>query len=278
MKVVYPPLNSRTLLVGCGKMGSALAEGWLKRGLNPENLLVVEPHQKAAVRAKEKGISVVNSFGAVDRNFDPNWIVFAVKPKDIEQASVDYKHFKSTANYLSIAAGISLSTLKLTLGADARIVRGMPNMPAAVGRGITALLASENLDSSAREECTLMLEVVGEVVWLEDERMMDTVTGVSGSGPAYAFLLIECLAEAGKKMGLSSELSGKLARSTVCGAGALAWLSDEDAATLRENVTSPGGTTAAAMDVLMDPDKGLQAILDRAVAAAVHRSRKLNDE
>lgn len=265
----------RILLVGCGKMGQALGTGWLARGLSAWDLLAVEPDSATAAAASAQGIAVVATAGDIRGDFAPDWVVLAVKPQVLAEAAAPYAHYATLAHYLSIAAGKTLAELTQALGPDARVVRAMPNTPAAVGRGITAAVAGKGVADVARAKCTVLLEAVGEVVWLDDEAMMDAVTAVSGSGPAYVFLLIECLAEAGREAELPAELAGRLALATVAGAGELARLSDEDAAALRRNVTSPAGTTAAALAVLMDAEGGLQPLLTRAVAAAAKRSRDL---
>ena len=176
--------------------------------------------------------------------------------------------------FLSIAAGTTIATFEAVLGAEAAVIRVMPNTPAAVGRGISVLCANARCSDRQRQVAGELLAAVGEVAWIEDEGLMDAVTAVSGSGPAYVFLLIECLAEAGVEAGLAPDLAEQLARATVAGAGELARLSEQPAAQLRRNVTSPGGTTQAALEVLMAAD-GLQGLLTRAVAAAKRRGREL---
>ena len=207
----------------------------------------------------------------------PELVLFAVKPQIIGSVLPAYAPTASASRppaFLSIAAGTTLAALGAGLGGGAAVVRAMPNTPAAVRRGITVACANRSVDADTTALCTRLLEAVGEVAWIEDEAAMDAVTAVSGSGPAYVFLLIECLAGAGAAAGLDPALAERLARATVAGSGALAVASDEPAATLRRNVTSPGGTTAAALEVLMG-DAGLAPLMIAAVRAATDRSRAL---
>ena len=275
MSSPVPVPAGRILLVGCGKMGRALGTGWLARGLPHNDLLAVEPDNANATAANAEGIAVVASAEDLHSNFTPDWTVLAVKPQVLAAAAAAYARFSTTSHYLSIVAGKTLAELTSLLGQDARVVRAMPNTPVAVGRGITATVAGEGVLPAAREKCTALLAAVGDVVWLDEEAMMDAVTAVSGSGPAYVFLLIECLSEAGRQAGLPTRLAGRLALATVAGAGELARLSEEDAGTLRRNVTSPAGTTEAALEVLMDIKVGFQPLLTSAVAAAARRSKEL---
>jgi pyrroline-5-carboxylate reductase len=265
------------LLVGGGKMGGAMLAGWLKNGVAPTDILVIEPDPKAgaALRASHKvGVS-----GAAPGQLEgaPSMVVFAVKPQVLATVAPPYKRFvgPDTA-FLSIAAGKTIAFFERHLGADAAIIRAMPNTPAAVGRGITVLYANGAASSAQKEFCETLMTAVGEVRWAASEAQFDAVTAVSGSGPAYVFLLIECLAEAGIAAGLPADLARDLARATVAGSGELARQSSEPAETLRRNVTSPGGTTAAALEVLMGQD-GLKALMTRAIAAAARRSRELAD-
>lgn len=267
--------GTRILLIGCGKMGGAMLDGWLARGLKPEDAVVVEPAQAAAAVARAKGVVVVAKSEDVPASFMPDIVLIAVKPQSMAEAAPPLRRFAGTgATYLSIAAGKTIAGFEAALGRDAAIVRAMPNTPAAVGRGITVLCANANVTPAARETCGELLAAVGEVAWIDDEALMDPVTAVSGSGPAYVFLLIEELAAAGVAAGLTPQLAMQLARATVSGAGELARQASEGAAELRKNVTSPGGTTQAALEVLMASD-GLKPLMARAVAAATRRSREL---
>jgi pyrroline-5-carboxylate reductase len=258
------------LLIGCGKMGNALLSGWLTRGIPASRIHIVEPAGVA-----QTDVAAVRAAGDLPAGLKPDVVVFAVKPQALDEIAPEYRRFTGAgAVALSIAAGKTIAVFERHLGANAAIVRTMPNTPAAVGRGITVACANQHANQAQRALCESLLEAVGEVAWVEDEALLDPVTAVSGSGPAYVFLLIETLAEAGVASGLPAELAQRLARATVIGSGELARLSHEDAAQLRKNVTSPGGTTAAALDVLMGAG-GLVELMTRAVAAATRRSREL---
>lgn len=272
-------LTSRTplLLVGCGRMGAALLKGWLRSGLDPAALLVVDP----AANADDLAVAglnpdaVVASAADLPPRTEPLMIVLAVKPQVMDDAIVGIRPFTDGgAAVLSIAAGKSLGYFKANLGAHVPVVRAMPNTPAAIGRGITAAAANARADAATRLLAETLMSAVGAFVWLDDEKHMDAVTAVSGSGPAYVFYLAECLASAGAAAGLPPDLSHKLALHTVAGAGALLVEGDGRPAALREAVTSPAGTTAAALDVLMS-EKGLSVLMRKAVAAATKRSREL---
>jgi len=202
-------------------------------------------------------------------------IILAVKPQAMDAVAPAYVRFTGPNTvFLSIAAGKTIGYFQSRLGTKAAIVRAMPNTPAAVGRGITVAVANKRAGKAQRKRCDRLLAAVGEVAWIGDEALMDAVTAVSGSGPAYVFLLAECLAEAGRAAGLPVALSRRLARVTVAGAGELLHRSDDAPEILRKNVTSPGGTTAAALELLMAAD-GLQPLLTRAIAAAAKRSKEL---
>lgn len=260
------------LLVGCGKMGRALLDGWLDRGmLSSGNVTVVEP---ADVDLPD-GIRRVDAAADLPADLSPNVIVLAVKPQAMDAVVPPYKRFAAAGSvFLSIAAGKTIGYFENHLGAAAAIVRAMPNTPAAVGRGVTVLCANQPVPGEMREFCGDLLAAVSAVEWIEDEALMDAVTAVSGSGPAYVFLLAEAMAEAGIAAGLPKALAEKLARLTVAGSGELLLRSDEATATLRQNVTSPGGTTAAALDVLMGED-GMARLMTDAIDAAARRSREL---
>jgi pyrroline-5-carboxylate reductase len=264
------------ILVGCGQMGSAMLRGWLARGA-AERFIVVEPAGAQAALAEASGIGAVGWHRAADElpsGLLPDAVVFAVKPQLIDAVVPAYRRWvRPQTLFLSIAAGTTIAGLARHLG-EAAIVRSMPNTPAAIGRAITVACPNPRVSATQRELCDALLAAIGESTWVEDEALMDAVTAVSGSGPAYVFLLIEALAEAGARVGLPGDLALNLARATVAGAGELARLSAETPAKLRENVTSPGGTTRAALDILM-AENGLAPLLDRAVAAATARSREL---
>jgi len=258
-------------LLGCGKMGGAMLEGWLAAGLPPASVHVVEPHPSAqtdafAARGVHVGLRPPAAAAAV---------VIAVKPQMMADAAPAVAPLAGPSTLmLSIAAGTPIALFESLFGATAPVVRAMPNTPAAVGRGVSALVANAP-GQAFLPLAEALLAAGGETVRLSREDQIDAVTAVSGSGPAYVFHLIEALAAAGAAEGLPADLAMRLARATVCGAGELAHRSGDDAATLRRNVTSPGGTTAAALEVLMDADSGLPPLMARTVAAAAARSRAL---
>lgn len=263
-------------LVGGGKMGSALLKGWLNCGLDPTNVFVVEPNASRHNELAEFGaISVVS--GPSELPEAPTRVlVMAVKPQMMSDVLPDYAaRVGSNGFVVSIAAGTPISTFEKAFGEDRAIVRAMPNTPAAVGAGMTVLCANSPTSDDQRALAEQLLAAVGDTAWIDDEELMHAVTAVSGSGPAYVFHLVECMAAAGEQAGLSADLAMRLARKTVCGAGALMTDDPTQAATLRENVTSPGGTTQAALGVLMDGSSGFPASVAQAVAAASARSKEL---
>ena len=259
-------------LVGAGKMGGAMLDGWLALGLDPRNVVVIEPQPSAEMLAlSQNGLSLNPPRGAVS---NISTIVLAVKPQAAADALPDVAALAGSGTLvLSIMAGKTLSFLAATLPRTA-IVRAMPNTPAAIGRGITVAVPNAAVTADQKQLAHDLLAATGLVEWIDDERFMDAVTAVSGSGPAYIFLLAETLARAGVAAGLPEDLAGRLARATVAGSGELLHRSPSDPATLRQNVTSPAGTTAAALDVLMGPG-GLDPLMREAVAAATKRSREL---
>ncbi len=263
------------LLIGCGKMGGALLAGWLARGPAGLRLVAVEPDGAAAEAARRRGVTVAATPGELPAGLAPETVVFAVEPQALAEAAAQHAaHMRAGALALSIAAGRSMAWLEERLGAGTAIVRAMPNTPAAVGEGIAALVANRHVSPAQRRQAEALLQAAGETVWLEDEALMDAVTAISGSGPAYVFLVMEALAAAGQAAGLPPGLACRLARRTVIGAGALARASDEAPGRLRAGVTSPGGTTERALAVLMASD-GIAPLFERAVAAAAARAREL---
>jgi pyrroline-5-carboxylate reductase len=268
-------ISGHLLLVGCGKMGGAMLRGWLQRGVRPGDVTVVEPNAAAVADLAAAGVCVVAEAAKLRADLKPAVVLIAVKPQMTDGAMPSYRRFCGVGTvFLSIAAGRTIAYFERHLGAQTAIVRAMPNTPAAVGRGITVACANPRVTSGQRHLCDELLAAVGEVAWAEDEGLLDAVTAVSGGGPAYVFLLIECLAEAAVAAGLPADLAMRLARVTVSGAGELARLSDEPASVLRQNVTSPAGTTLEALKILMAAD-GLQPLMTRAIAAATRRSREL---
>ena len=264
----------RTLaLVGCGKMGSALLRGWIAGGA-ASRFLVVEPAGAPPGFAPAAGVSWHQTPEELPDEPAPDAVVFAVKPQVVDAVLPGYRRWAGPRTlFVSIVAGKTIAGMTRHLG-PAALVRTMPNTPAAIGRGITVACANARVTPAQRRLCDELLAAAGESAWVEDEALLDAVTAVSGSGPAYVFLLIEALAQAAEAVGLPPDLATRLARGTVAGSGELARLSDESPAQLRENVTSPGGTTRAALDVLMAED-GLVPLIGRAVAAAAARSREL---
>jgi pyrroline-5-carboxylate reductase len=264
------------LLAGGGKMGGALLEGWLAQGTPAKKIIAIEPNPDSArLLAERTRIRVLENADQIPPEFHPDVVVFAVKPQVMPEVAPAYKRFAEGGTvFLSIAAGINLRTFSSFLGADAAIVRAMPNTPAAIRRGITVACANDRVDADQQRLCHGLLEAVGEMHWVEDEGMLDAVTALSGGGPAYVFLLVECLTQAGEDAGLPGDLAERLARVTVSGAGELLARAEEAPVELRRNVTSPGGTTAEALKILMAED-GWQPLVSRAIAAATARSRQL---
>lgn len=260
---------SKLLLVGCGKMGGAMLEGWLAQGVPPADIVVAEPAE--ALRPRKPGLRVVASSTEVRET--PQVVVLAVKPQSMDAVLPDLRRFAG-AVFLSIAAGKTLRYFAGPLGAEAKVVRSMPNTPAAVRQGITVATAGPGVSEAEKKRCHALLEAVGQVLWVDDEALLDPVTALSGSGPAYVFLLVEAMAAAGTRIGLAPDMAMQLARATVAGSGELLRQSAEPASQLRVNVTSPGGTTAAALQVLMAAD-GIQPVFDKALAAASARSKEL---
>jgi len=252
-------------------MGGAMLDGWLGLKLPPRKVVVIEPQPSKAIRALAKRGVRINPKGKIE---NVAALVIAVKPQVAPDAVPKLAALVGPKTVVvSIMAGRTLKFLEHALP-NAAIVRAMPNTPAAIGRGITVAVPNGRVSATARKLTHSLLAATGAVSWIEDEGLMDAVTAVSGSGPAYVFLLAEALARAGVAAGLPQALADQLARVTVVGSGELLHRSALEAATLRANVTSPGGTTAAALDVLMGAD-GLEPILTKAVAAATRRGREL---
>ncbi len=256
-------------LAGAGKMGGAMLTGWLAGGLDAARVMVIEPYPSDEIKAfAAKGIKLnPKDAAAVDT------LVVALKPQIFREAGPALKPFVGPSTLVvSIMAGTTIAALEEVCGG--KVVRAMPNTPASIGRGITVAVSAKHVSAAQRATADALLRATGSVEWVDDESLMDAVTAVSGSGPAYVFLLAEELARAGVEAGLPAELATKLARETVAGSGELLHRSELATATLRQNVTSPGGTTAAALEVLMGKD-GMQQLMARAVAAATRRSKEL---
>jgi pyrroline-5-carboxylate reductase len=252
-------------------MGGALLAGWLEPENAGHDIIIIDPNNPTA--ELPAGVRLVTSPDLLPIDFQPEIILLAVKPQTMEQAVPFYRLYQN-ALFVSIAAGRTLASLAGLLGEGAAIIRAMPNTPAAVRRGVTVLLANQHVSQPHRLLCERLMAAVGEVAWIRDEVEMDAVTALSGSGPAYVFLLVEALATAGEELGLARELAETLARATVVGAGELLHQSPLSAASLRANVTSPNGTTFAALQILGAPG-GLTDLMQRATAAAARRAREL---
>lgn len=264
------------LLVGAGKMGGAMLDRWLERGLEAARLTILDPYLDAERGAalSAAGVDIIAAASALAAR-DYAFVVLAVKPQSMAEALAEIAaRVPADAVVVSIAAGVRLATLEAAFAAGQPVVRAMPNTPAQIGMGMTVGVANAAVSDMQRAEVDALLAAVGQVAWIDDEGLIDAVTAVSGSGPAYVFLLAECLAEAACEVGLPPALAEVLARQTVVGAGALLGTSDLAAAELRRNVTSPGGTTAAALEALMAED-GLKPLLIRAVERAKQRSIEL---
>lgn len=267
-------LTGTLVLVGAGKMGGALLEGWLKGGADPRRIASFDPAPPAEMMAliARHGIRLNPDAKTIG---DAEVIVVAVKPQVMEDVLPGIMPMAvSRPLVLSVAAGKTIASFERHFGTHAAVIRTIPNTPAAVGRGITAMAANANVSEAQAKLAEALLSAVGEVVTVDREDLIDAATAVSGSGPAYVFYVTECLAAAGEKVGLPADLAMKLARATVAGAGELMRITGTEASTLRQNVTSPKGTTYAALQILMAQD-GLGPLFDKAIAAAEKRSREL---
>lgn len=278
---VFERLGSACVaLIGCGKMGTAMLSGWLDGGLGTDQIAIVEPEPSAALRAliSERSLRHIATVRDLPGDTDIAVLVMAVKPQVMDEVFTSaVERITPKTLVLSIAAGRTIESFARIAPANTAIVRAIPNTPAAIGRGITVCFPNASVRDEQRGLCEALLTAVGEVGWVAQEELIDAATAVSGSGPAYVFLLAECLARAGTDVGLPPELAARLANATVSGGGELIRQSVETPAVLRENVTSPNGTTQAALDVLMADETGLQDLLTRAVRAAAERSRELSN-
>jgi pyrroline-5-carboxylate reductase len=266
----------KVVLVGCGNMGHAMLAGWLKAGrLAPSEVFVVEPADALRTRAAALGVATGGSAADLTSDAAPELIILAVKPQVIRAVTAEYKRFADKGTtFLSIAAGTSIATLMEILGGNTPVVRCMPNTPAAIGKGMMVVYANDRVARPALDFIDALLGTSGAVAHIDDEKLMDAVTAVSGSGPAYIFHFIECLTAAAQSAGLPPQTAKLLAMQTVFGAASLVAESGEEPRVLREQVTSPNGTTAAALSVLMGGDR-LKTLVTEAVAAARLRSEEL---
>jgi len=269
-------IDGTLLLAGAGNMGSALLAGWLERGLAPAQIIVQDPAPPARVKELLAKHGLAARAAIASLAAPPAVIVVAVKPQVMDAAFPPLAQLAGKATVvLSIAAGRTIAGFEKHLAGGSAVVRSMPNTPAAIGRGIAVAVPNAHVTPAQRTACDALLRAVGEVAWIDDESLIDAVTAVSGSGPAYVFYLAECLADAAVKAGLAPQLAQALSRATVAGSGELLDRSDLGADVLRQNVTSPGGTTFAALQVLMAEKGGLRELMREAVAAATRRSREL---
>jgi pyrroline-5-carboxylate reductase len=268
-----PHLPSSLILVGAGKMGGSMLEGWLKVGMKPEDVTVLDPRPSKEMTqfCQEKGISLNPADPAA-----AEVLILAIKPQMLDEAAPALNDILGPQTLIiSILAGKTIGDLRSRFPASSAIVRAMPNLPASIGRGATGAAVNEKVSETQRLTADALLSSNGIVEWLPSEDLIDAVTALSGSGPAYVFHLVECLADAGTAAGLPPDLAQRLARATVTGAGELLFQSELPPATLRQNVTSPGGTTAAALEVLMREPNGQKALMREAVAAAKRRAEEL---
>jgi pyrroline-5-carboxylate reductase len=267
-------LNGTLVLVGAGKMGGAMLEGWLKAGADPKKIVALDPNPPAEVSALLEKHGIRHN-PAMDSIADVEVVLVAVKPQVMDDVLTPLRGLaKSNPLILSVAAGKTISKLAAHFGEKASIIRTIPNTPAAIGRGITAMFCNEHVSPKQTELATQLLSSIGEVVRVDREEQIDWATGVSGSGPAYVFWFTECMTSAGEKLGFPRDVAERLARATVAGSGELMHQSGIDAATLRQNVTSPKGTTYEALQVLM-ADDGMKPLVEKAVAAAARRAKEL---
>ena len=264
-------LSNGIILLGCGKIGSAMLQGWLNEGLDRNKIWVIDPKPSKWLRSV--GVKLNHDFPKT-----VSLALIAVKPQAMQEALTQLLPLKKDGIvFLSVAAGISLRTYEDMLGSSSQIIRAMPNTPAAIGKGISALIGNNAVTEASIDLCETLLGVLGQTVRLETENQMDAVTGISGSGPAYVFYMIDALAAAGRQQGLSETLSMVLAKATVAGAAALAFQDSATPEQLRINVTSPNGTTQAGLEALMNKKSGLFPLIGETVSRAVDRSRELSN-
>lgn len=257
------------VLLGCGKMGSAMLEGWLAGGLPATSVWINDPNPSDWVQAQGVHLNA-------DLPERPAIVLVAVKPQIMRDALPSLAQLgNGDTMFLSVAAGITIATFEDMLGDKTPVIRSIPNTPAAVKQGITAIIGNAHVSEHQLQMAETLLSAIGDTVRLETEDQMDAVTGLSGSGPAYVFHMIECLAQAGEAQGLAPDLAMTLAKATVAGAGALAMQADDTPSQLRVNVTSPNGTTQAGLDVLMDEERGLPPLIAKTIDAATKRSKAL---
>lgn len=271
-------MNKKIVLVGCGKMGGAILEGFVKNTINPENIKVVEPSLYRKKEYKKKyNIQVVPTANEIAKNFTPDIIIFAVKPQIIDEILPEYKPFSNRKTlFISVIAGKEIKQFENILGKHAKIIRTMPNLPATIGKGITVACANNNISTADINQTKVLLATLGEVTLIKEEALLHQVTALSGSGPAYVFYFIECLIEAGKKIGLSEELAKTLTYKTIQGSIELIIDQGVSASELRKQVTSPKGTTEAGLALLMKEHGSVKQIVKKTLKAATKRSTELS--
>lgn len=265
------------VLIGCGNMGQAMAAGWLRAGLAPEHFFAVDPFAEPSCLPTVPGDHFVQSAEALPNGLEARVVVLAVKPQMMDETLAQIAPLVGEGTMvMSVAAGVTLHQMQCGIGGRGTYVRVMPNTPAAIGAGISGITADAGASAADKDLARILMRAVGETVWVEEEALMDSVTAVSGSGPAYVFHMVECMAAAGVREGLPEDDAMALARQTIIGAAKLLDAQpDTPAAELRRRVTSPGGTTAAALDVLMQAGSGLGELMSRAVTAARKRGEEL---
>ncbi len=267
-------LNNRNiLLVGCGEMGSALMQGWLENGFEPTKICVVEPSEHHAEKIAPLGVKVISNIGDIGV-FVPSVIVFAVRPQFAKDVCEQYKQFAGTSLFMSIIAGKKIDFYKDILGADSKVIRIMPNLPALVKKSASAFCCSSEVGNDDKSFCESLMSGVGVAIEVQKEADIDIVTGLSGSGPAYVFYMVEAMAEAGAKLGLDANTAYELALNTIYGAGDFLKNSDKSASELRKMVATPNGTTEAGLSVLM-ADDGLAEVMYKTIAKASARATEL---
>jgi len=262
----------KVILVGCGKMGSAMLGGWLMQGVSRENVIIIDPVIKGSAL---DGVTILTDFEYIPEHFTPDVVVLAVKPQSFENVVPQYAVFKNSAVFISIAAGKTASDIDGLLGEGASVVRAMPNLPATISKGVTASFCNEKVFAEQREIAQNILSAIGKNTFIKDESKMDAVTAISGSGPAYLFYFAEAMIEAAKEVGLCDKMAKTLVEETILGSAQMLSESEKDANELRVLVTSKGGTTQAALDVLM-ADDGIKPVVLAAVKAAKVRSIELS--
>tara|TARA_Y100000590_G_scaffold469993_1_gene661178 strand:- start:481 stop:1299 length:819 start_codon:yes stop_codon:yes gene_type:complete len=265
------------LLIGGGKMGAALVQGWLSKGFSKTKISIIEPNEVNSSKLINLGLKVFDSLASFDRSVKQSVVILAVKPQIIESVALELKNVMIDNNViLSIAAGVNLEFLNKCIGRNTAIVRAMPNTPAQISAGITVLCKNNFCSDEDVAITNELMSSVGQTEWVDEEFLFDAVTAISGSGPAYLFYYLECLENAGVNIGLPRDLSKKLSMYTVLGAANLCSLSAKTPLSLREEVTSIGGTTEAGLKVLMG-ERGLEDIIEKTVKAASERSKEISN-